>query len=869
MERIGLYTQVKEFSSANAGTAEWCIAKRGGRKYFIKKFHSPVYPSKGIGLPEKIYAASAAEFKEAVAFREEIYRRLRSCDQSGILVIPEEIISYQFHICTVAEYISANVSSRQVCSLSEWQRLVLLRTLTLALMNVHEAGVVHSDMKPDNVMMTQDAEGNCKLRLIDFDGSFLEEKPPENAEDVAGDPTYFSPEAYRMSMEEGIRIDHRIDIFALGIIFHYFWCGRLPEKPEDQTIGECLLRGGSVRLDESIPPVLKQLILKMIKTDPAERISLKAVYDVLGIQVGLYPPTIVRLQPDSAGKTSETRPAPSPTPPSPAEDAKKMKEVRIDFCDEGGNVLQYRTLKIPYGGKKVIEAEEIAGYHLTGLKTKEITVSSEGYTVSPVTFTYAKNKHDGRKKHVGRNVFLILLSFFAIYWVSMYSLSMQAYREGRHQAARQYMDATPLFAELFPDVYRANLDALNAAGNETAMTAAEAADTAKTVAEAAADAAETAAEAVADAVKTAADAAKAAAEAVVDTAETAAGRESFASTSSTAKTGLNWLTVQVGETKRVKFVAPAAGIYRFTTVGDQDTRGFLYSSASGSTPVRENDDDGDGRNFRIDYTMNANEEIYVGVQFYSLNQSGIITLSIEKIQSANRTFEINDTFRMNKGRVTVSWTDSEDAFPYSVYFLPIGSGEALQSSYWGNGSWEESTTEAKELTLKYLVPGLQYRVCVMDCNDLVVRREFIIPEAPVFSKGYITKKSIGARLAFRQKNDSADADTAIQVNNLRASDIIRDRGIKEYGFLYTVNYPSSAAASYFTQIVITAPNGFTDCEFARDVDYRGYGSWCWYILGNKTFKGIYGMNSDIPTGSWKVDLYWDGMHVNESTFQVY
>lgn len=812
MERIGLYTQVKEFSSANAGTAEWCIAKRGGRKYFIKKFHSPVYPSKGIGLPEKMYAASAAEFKEAVAFREEIYRRLRSCDQSGILVIPEEIISYQFHICTVAEYISANVSSRQVCSLSEWQRLVLLRTLTLALMNVHEAGVVHSDMKPDNVMMTQDAEGNCKLRLIDFDGSFLEEKPPENAEDIAGDPTYFSPEAYRMSMEEGIRIDHRIDIFALGIIFHYFWCGRLPEKPEDQTIGECLLRGGSVRLDESIPPVLKQLILKMIKTDPAERISLKAVYDVLGIQVGLYPPTIVRLQPDPAGKTSETRPAPSPTPPSPAEDAKKMKEVRIDFCDEGGKVLQYRTLKIPYGGKKVIEAEEIAGYHLTGLKTKEITVSSEGYTVSPVTFTYAKNKHDGRKKHVGRNVFLILLSFFAIYWVSMYSLSMQAYREGRHQAARQYMDATPLFAELFPDVYRDNQH-----GMETVDTAAEV---------------------------------------------------NSVSESSTAIIGLNWLTVQAGKTKRVKFVAPAAGIYRFTTVGAWDTKGFLYSSASGSTPVRENDDDGDGRNFRIDYTMNANEETYVGVQFYSSNQSGIITLSIEKVQSASRTFEINDTIRMKKGRTTVSWTDSADASPYIVYFQPIGRGSAVQMSEWGNENKEESTTTSKQLVLTRLIPGHQYRVYVEDCNGLRASRDITLPVAHTFSDGTLTASSISVQLDFRKKDDSTSDTTAVETGSLRASEILRDRGKKEYGFAYTINYPRSLSSSYFTQILITAPNGYFQQEYAFDVKYEGYGGLLWYMLGDDTFRKFYDQYSTISAGAWKIDLFWDGMHVNQSTFSV-
>ena len=798
MERIGLYSQIKEFSSANAGTAEWCIAERDGRKYFVKKFHSPVYPSKEIGLPEKMYAASAAEFKETMAFRKEIYRRLRSCDQSGILVIPEEIISYQFHICTIAEYISANVSPGQVCSLSEWQRLVLLRTLTLALMNVHEAGVVHSDMKPENVMMTQDAEGNCKLRLIDFDGSFLEEKPPADAEEVVGDPTYFAPEAYRMSMEEEIRLDHRIDIFALGIIFHYFWCGKLPDKPEDQTIGECLLRGGTVQLDESVPPVLKQLILKMIQADPEERISLKSVYDVLGIQVGLYPPTIVRLPTDSEGKPPASRHTPSPTPPRPAEDAEKKREVRINFCGEDGEILQYRTLMLPYGSKKVIEAEEIAGYHLKGLKTKEIVVNSEGYTVSPVTFSYAKNKPGSSKKHVGRNVFLILLGIFSIYWGSMYVLSMQAHNEGHYDSARVYMKAMPLFKQLFSSAYEANQRGL----------------------------------------------------------------------AGTASLGSKRLSVWAGETQWVKFTAPVAGTYRFTTTGSDDTWGTLYSSVSDPSAIMENNNSGDGKNFLMDYYLEANQEIYVGVRYYSSTMSGTVTLNIQKLNNASRTFEINETVGMNKGRATVSWTDSADASPYIVYFQPIGRGGAVQASEWGGGSREESTATAKQLALTRLIPGHQYRIYVEDCNGVSTNRDITLPEAHTFSDGSFKASSISVQLDFRKKDDSASDTTAVETGSLRASEILRDRGKTEYGFAYTVNYPRSLLSSYLTQILITAPNGFFAQEYALDVKYEGYGGLMWYMLGDDTFRKFYDQYSTIPAGAWKIDLFWDGMHVNQSTFSV-
>ena len=65
MKQIGLYQTTSDFSTQDAGTAEWCTAERDGKRYFIKKFHTPVYPSKEIGLPEKMYKAGVEEFHAA------------------------------------------------------------------------------------------------------------------------------------------------------------------------------------------------------------------------------------------------------------------------------------------------------------------------------------------------------------------------------------------------------------------------------------------------------------------------------------------------------------------------------------------------------------------------------------------------------------------------------------------------------------------------------------------------------------------------------------------------------------------------------------------------------------------------------------
>ena len=661
MEHIGLYTQLTEFTTEHAGTAEWCKAEKNGKQFFVKKFHSPVYPSKEIGLPEKMYNAGVEEFHEALTFKRDIYDRLRKCNQSGLLVVPIEVINYQFHICTIADFVTGNVSPNQVCLLSEWQRLVLIRTLTLALMNTHAAGVVHSDMKPDNVLITQDQNGHCRLRLIDFDGSFIESNPPTDPEDVVGDPTYFSPEAYSLSMDESILLDHRIDIFALGIIFHYYWCGRLPKKPDDQTIGECILRGGSVDLDASIPPVIRQLIIRMISADPDARISLKQVYDVLGIQVDQYPPTIVNLQPARGGSDDNNN-----------DGAGGKAELRINCCTESGEILKYRTLLIPYGTKKVIEAEEIRGYHLIGLKTKEVSVDSKGAISSPIIFSYRKD--DEQKNWI--KVLATVAALFVLYWIIMYLLSMSAFSDGEWSKAIQYMDYTPLFAEMFKDTYQdarlhlteSTVSTARIGNNQISIIPSrisrirftapssgiyifKSTETDDTVGYLYNSATTTtvlaenddynnnqfqieysmnANQSVYVGVKYYDSSRSGTVNLNISRKANPTATPSPTPQVSTVGTGTSRISVAEGRTARVRFVAPSRGTYVFTSTGTDDTVGYLFNTTTTSSALASDDDSGGNNQFRIEYSMNANQSVYVGVKYHNSSRSGTVNLNISR-----------------------------------------------------------------------------------------------------------------------------------------------------------------------------------------------------------------------------------------------
>lgn len=414
MQNIGRYKQMTEFTTENAGTAEWCRASLDGVDYFVKKFQSPVYPSEDVELPEKKKKARILRFHNALENKKRLYECLNAQNSSGALLVPVEVMNYQYHICTIAEFVTGNVRPQDVCHLNPWQRLVLMRTLTKALMNVHAAGVVHSDMKPDNVVIEQSEEGNCRLRLIDFDGSFFMDDPPSKAEEVHGDPAFFSPEAYRLSMGEELALDHRIDIFALGMILHYFWCGRLPGKPADQTVGECVLRGGSITLDESLPLALRMTIMKMLDANPDNRLTCQDVDQVLGAQImsGRYPPrplvVIARPRPAPEGKKN-VKDSTGGSKGSPAETGRGIKTITVLEVDTKGVTIGSRKVDVPYGAVREIPAKDLSGYRLISDRVHKVTVSKSGAADSPtVRFTYEKIG-GGRKISPGVIVMLCIL----------------------------------------------------------------------------------------------------------------------------------------------------------------------------------------------------------------------------------------------------------------------------------------------------------------------------------------------------------------------------------------------------------------------------------------------------------------------------
>lgn len=268
-ELIGGYRPLSSMKTAGSGSARWCFAMRGLDRFFLKEFLTPVWPvQENTPLGQK-QCDRCERFEDQ---KQRLYAAA-SCVIGDTLVPVIDFFQFERKYYAVSEAMADGCQTAETAeNLSEEQKQKLLYELALCLQRLHTQGVVHADLKPDHVLLMQEAEG-WRARLIDLDSGFLVSDPPVHSREMEGDPVYLAPEAFlRMIGQEAV-LGPKLDTFAFGAMIHRVWTGALPgfDAERYHYLYEAALDRATIHLSESLPEKYRAVVLRMLAAEPEDR----------------------------------------------------------------------------------------------------------------------------------------------------------------------------------------------------------------------------------------------------------------------------------------------------------------------------------------------------------------------------------------------------------------------------------------------------------------------------------------------------------------------------------------------------------------------------------------------------------------------
>jgi len=245
-------------------------------------------------------ALKAVQQQDMDKARDEARKHRRAVEQASSFFVPK------FHFCDLGEVVSgraANEESRSLlgmameyidgCSLGALLRkkgpgslhrhmvYAIVQDLFIALARLHENGIVHCDVKSDNVLV--DRSGYC--HLCDFGcATFLEDHTDQTQPmPMAGTPSHMAPELVKT---DPIRFNCKLDVWSAGILCFEMALGRTPwhdeadgHLPEEGYIFQMLkvIQGVDVSMVQIKGP-FERMLEDCFEVDPEERTHAKDVF---------------------------------------------------------------------------------------------------------------------------------------------------------------------------------------------------------------------------------------------------------------------------------------------------------------------------------------------------------------------------------------------------------------------------------------------------------------------------------------------------------------------------------------------------------------------------------------------------------------
>ena len=297
-----LRTPIKELTTGSTFANRYQIIEelgKGGMGKVYKVFDTEIKEKIALKL---IKSDISVDHETIERFRNELKfaRKIRHKNVCQMFDLAKEEGSYYITM----EYVHGEDLKRlirKMGQLSPGQAILIAKQVCEGLAEAHKLGVVHRDLKPQNIMV--DEEGNA--RIMDFGiARSLKIKGITGAGVMIGTPEYMSPEQV-----EGKDVDQRSDIYSLGIILYELVTGRVPFEGETPfTIGvkqKSEIPKNPKQINPNIPEDLSGIILKCLEKDKSKRYQTAGEVrsELEKIEKGI--PTMERIIPEKKAFTSK------------------------------------------------------------------------------------------------------------------------------------------------------------------------------------------------------------------------------------------------------------------------------------------------------------------------------------------------------------------------------------------------------------------------------------------------------------------------------------------------------------------------------------------------------------------------------------
>lgn len=283
MEKLGSYNLIGSLTNQNAGYSVWGFAKKDGKDYFVKEFVDQKYPANDtVSSPERL----AKKIKACEHFEQRkkaLYQKLNENSDGNAVRVEEFFRIESKYYISMRKINSLNWGVEDVAKLPLGEIRRLCAIIAHGVASLHKGHLVHADLKPDNILFMKTSKGYTTAKIIDFDSGFLESDPPGPGETIVGDFHYFSPEACRSIWGEEVKLTCKMDVFALGVLFHQYFYGNLPgfNTKVSSYSGEAAAKGDILQVSSTIPNDVRKLLKRMLNNDPEKRPTAMEVYNSL------------------------------------------------------------------------------------------------------------------------------------------------------------------------------------------------------------------------------------------------------------------------------------------------------------------------------------------------------------------------------------------------------------------------------------------------------------------------------------------------------------------------------------------------------------------------------------------------------------